>query len=575
MNHRPLLAVALTFACCASVLAQSDADRQFRQWAEERMQTLAKSRDAKERVKAAEYLGGSKYPDANAALGVALSDSDTGVREAAAAALWKSEKGAEPARAQLLAALDDPAPQVAINVAGALQSLGMKEAELAPTRKRVLAATDAPRNVRFLAARGLIGIEQPLSLLEPMLAFLDQSAQSAARKSDAGRRNSELVEKALARLTATGDRALIAPLLEELKRSSHGQVVLLRTLATFEPKPDGWTALLLAALASGDTPQREAAMTLLAKQKDENDVLTWSPRVAALAADADRSLRWRAISTLGDAGGLAAGQIDVVVAALSDSDVSVRRSAARAIGEMGEKKQAVAAALKNAVIERARPALAVAMDKDSDADVRREARRALERLPEQLLPNPSNPAAEAAGMRLLRERAIAFEEGMYFRALTEAEVPVIRAFLDGGMSATTPLANIGPPIRAALFGGRGCSPGQRPTKAEVKHMLRLLIERGADVNAADEHGNTALMEAASKGCDRETIKILLAAGAQIGATNAAKLTAFEMGLYSGHDGLEELIAAGYRLTPEKAKAYTQGYAGKPAVQSMIKKATKK
>ena len=46
--------------------------------------------------------------------------SDAGVREAAAAALWKSEKGAEPARAQLLAALDDPAPQVAINVAGAL-----------------------------------------------------------------------------------------------------------------------------------------------------------------------------------------------------------------------------------------------------------------------------------------------------------------------------------------------------------------------------------------------------------------------------------------------------------------------
>ena len=106
-------------------------------------------------------------------------------------------------------------------------------------------------------------------------------------------------------------------------------------------------------------------------------------------------------------------------------------------------------------------------------------------------------------------------------------------------------------------------------------MLRLLIERGADVNAADEHGNTALMEAASKGCDRETIKILLAAGAKIDATNAAKLTAFEMGLYSGHDGLEELIAAGYRLTPEKAKAYTQGYAGKPAVQAMIKKATKK
>ena len=48
MNHRHLLAAALTFVCCTSALAQGDADRQFRQWAEERMQTLAKSRDAKE-----------------------------------------------------------------------------------------------------------------------------------------------------------------------------------------------------------------------------------------------------------------------------------------------------------------------------------------------------------------------------------------------------------------------------------------------------------------------------------------------------------------------------------------------
>jgi len=576
MNRLPIfvLACAFTFTPTFTAHAQ-DADKQFRQWAEERMQILVKEKDPKERAKAAEYLGGSKYPDANAALGAALSDPDVRVREAAASALWKSEKNAEPAREQLMKALDDPAPQVAINVAGALQSLGVKEAELVPVRKRVLAATDAPRNVRFLAARGLIGHESPVTLLEPMLAFLESSAASAAAKSDAGRRNTELVERALARLAATADRGLIAPLSEELKRARHGQVVLLKTLALFEPRPDGWTQTLLAALSAADTPQRETAMALLGKQKNENDVLTWSPRVAALATDADRNLRWRAISTLGNAGGLAAAQIDTVVTALSDPDVSVRRTAARAIGEMGEKKQAVVAAAKNAVIERGRPALNIAMEKDSDADVRNEARRALERLPERALPVPPNPAAEANGMALLRERDTTFESGSYFRALTTPDVPLIRAFLDGGMSVSGDLDNVGPPLRAALFGGRGCSPRERPTKAEVKHMLRLLIERGADVNAGDTHGNTPLSEAASKGCDRETIKILLAAGAKIGATNAAGLTAFEMGLYSGHDGLEELIAAGYRLPPEKAKAYAQGYATNPAALALIKKATKK
>ena len=43
----------------------------------------------------------------------------------------------------------------------------------------------------------------------------------------------------------------------------------------------------------------------------------------------------------------------------------------------------------------------------------------------------------------------------------------------------------------------------------------------------------------------------------------------------GHDGLEELIAAGYRLPPEKAKAYLDGYKDRPAAITMVKKAMKK
>ncbi|MBL8523654.1 MAG: HEAT repeat domain-containing protein [Betaproteobacteria bacterium] len=571
MNRLPIFVLACTLACTLTTHAQ-DADKLFRQWAEERMQILVKEKDPKERAKAAEYLGGSKYPDANAALGVALSDSDVSVRAAAAAALWKSGKGAEPARAQLMKALDDPAPQVAMNAAGALQTLGVKPEELVPARQRALAAPDASRYIRFIAARGLIDLAPPLSLLEPMLAFLDQSAAS---RSDAGKHNTGLAEKALANLVETKDRALIPPLQEALQRAQHGQAVLLKTLAKFEPKPDAFTATLLPFLDAREPAVREAALDLLGAQRNEDDVSTWAPRVAAMLSDADRNVRWRAAWNLGKPGGLAAREIDRLVTALSDSDVSVRRAAARSIGEIGEAKQAVVAIAKNNVAERARPALMSAAEKDSDSEVRSAASEALKKLVEKPLPIPPNASAEAAGMRLLRERDTTFESGGYFRALTAPDVPLIRAFLDGGMSVSGDLDGVGPPLRAALFGGRGCSPKQRPTKAEVKHMLRLLIERGADVNAGDTHGNTPLSEAASKGCDRETIKILLAAGAKIGATNAAGLTAFEMGLYSGHDGLEELIAAGYRLTPEKAKAYAQGYAANPAALALIKKATKK
>jgi hypothetical protein len=41
----------------------------------------------------------------------------------------------------------------------------------------------------------------------------------------------------------------------------------------------------------------------------------------------------------------------------------------------------------------------------------------------------------------------------------------------------------------------------------------------------------------------------------------------------GHDGLEELIAAGYRLPPDKVKAYLEGYKDRPAAIAMVKKAS--
>ena len=143
------------------------------------------------------------------------------------------------------------------------------------------------------------------------------------------------------------------------------------------------------------------------------------------------------------------------------------------------------------------------------------------------------------------------------------------------MSPTKSLVEMGPPIRVMLFSGSACQPAERPTRAETKAVVKLLLERGADPNGSDANGNTALMEAASHGCDRELTRMLIKAGARIDVKNKSGLTPFEMGLFYGHDGLEEIIAAGYRLPPDKAKMYAQGYAGKPAVQAMIKKATGK
>jgi hypothetical protein len=255
----------------------------------------------------------------------------------------------------------------------------------------------------------------------------------------------------------------------------------------------------------------------------------------------------------------------------------VRGSAAGAIGEIGEKRQAMPAAAKARVVALGRPALTAAMERDPDARVREEAKDALRNLgdgAEVVATAPASSGAEAGGMARLRERKITFEESSFARALYEVDVETVRAFLDAGMSAKGAVFDKGPPIRAMLFAD-ACHPKERPTQPETKALLKLLLERGADPNGADKDGSTALMEAAMHGCDREFTRTLIKAGAKVNATNSAGLTAFEMGLFYAHDGLEEILAAGYRLPPDKVKTYTDGYKGKPAVQEMIRKATRK
>jgi len=558
----------------------------------ERIEALAHG-EPDERLEAAKSLGGDRDPAAIAALGSALADRDARVRQAAASGLWRIEKAAEPARAQLVAALGDPDPNVLARVAGALQSLGMKQAELVAPRKRVLASPEATTSSRFLVARNLVGAEPPVKLLEPMLAFLADSARGyTGSVGDKHRHNVELAQSALERLVKrTKDRALIAPLMEELPTAGAGACVLAKALGLYKPRPEGFARALAGLLDSPHAQVRYAALGQMRSLTAEADVRTWAPRASALLQDPESSVRVEALWALGAAGGLAAAEVDKVVAALSDPDASVRRAAARALGEMGEARQAVTAAAKARVGAAAREPLALAEARDPDKDVRDEARGALRKFggggaPSGTVaaaapaPGPAPPAAsagrgsESAGMAVLRARKVSFEEGSFFRALTQVDVELVRAFLDAGMSPRADVAQMGSPMRAMLFAGRACNPGERPTKPATKEIVRMLLERGADVNAADANGNTPLMEAASKGCDRELIRTLIKAGAKINAKNRAGLTPFEMGLWMGHDGLEELIAAGYRLPPAKVKTYTEGYKGRPAALSMIRKAAR-
>ena len=571
-----LLALAALPASAFDFLKWVDemTDKQMESWKKESIQTLAKHKNPDKRLEALERLSYGD-PDAVAAFAGALSsDTDARVRRAAASKLWSAEKRAEPYREVLVKALDDPDPDVVAYSAGALQAIGMKEVELAPARKRVLAAPETSVNARFLVARNLVGFEPPTSLVGPMLDYLEDQTQGyTGSVTDDNRKNVELVQQALERLVKnTKDRALIPPMWRALVETRNGQIPLLKTLGLFQPKPEGWTASLVRQLDNANPRVRTEALNQMRDVKGEKDVAEWLPHAARMVSDPDRSVRSYALWAIGSAKGLAASQVDTVVRAAGDPENSIRRDAIRALGQIGEANQAIPAATRARVDAAARPVIEKAQN-DDDKDVRDEAKSAMRNIGAARTEVATTGSGSNAAFQYLRTRNVKMEEQSWFVALQSLDVPLVHALLDAGMSPNANVSGLGGPIRVMLFASPACSPTVRPTRAEAKQITALLLERGADIHAADENGNTAITEAASKGCDRELMRTLIKAGAKINVPNKSGLTPFEMGLWMGHDGLEELIAAGYRLPPDKVKVYLDGYKDRPAAITMVKKAS--
>ncbi len=123
-----------------------------------------------------------------------------------------------------------------------------------------------------------------------------------------------------------------------------------------------------------------------------------------------------------------------------------------------------------------------------------------------------------------------------------------------------------------LFFGPGCSLRQRPTVPVTGRIARLLIEHGADVDAADARGNTPLMLAAAE-CDAAVVRLLLGAGADMYQTNMLGLTAFELTLANVSDAAEALLDFGFRLTPEAADRYRRIYHDEPRIIALVARAS--
>ena len=92
--------------------------------------------------------------------------------------------------------------------------------------------------------------------------------------------------------------------------------------------------------------------------------------------------------------------------------------------------------------------------------------------------------------------------------------------------------------------------------------VRDLLDRGADVDARDRYGQTALMIAAHAG-HREVVEALIAHGANLNTTAKYGLSALMLTLVAGHAEVARLLAdAGTDLSLRGTGA--PGFAGKTA-----------
>lgn len=286
--------IALLLSCLtvATVLAgPAHADAALRSF----IGTLEqRSADLDDRIDAARAIGRHYAVDGSPALARALNDTEPAIREAAALALWNAALSKSPGAREAVAAvadalrraLDDPSVAIAAIAAGALEASGESREALAEVRRDVLRARGAGAHARFIAARGLIGLDPPAALAPGLVDWgTDLYAAQAAGRRGSISDDLEQLDRALARLLREGGPGAAAALAGEAGSASPATVHVLAALAT--APPPGWIDLLLRAVDSPHAPSRARAWELLGARRAPDEAARWMPRAIAALDDPD------------------------------------------------------------------------------------------------------------------------------------------------------------------------------------------------------------------------------------------------------------------------------------------------
>jgi uncharacterized protein len=124
----------------------------------------------------------------------------------------------------------------------------------------------------------------------------------------------------------------------------------------------------------------------------------------------------------------------------------------------------------------------------------------------------------------------------FMRAAKDADVRVMRFLLDAGadLEARTKAGKTALMYAASRLGGfRGTA--NRGSERDALAAIMLCLERGADINAADENGQTALHLSVAQ-AEESVIRLLAARGARLDAQDSRGRTALDLARGGGRGG---------------------------------------
>jgi len=276
---------------------------------------------------------------------------DPALRRAGARALWDFSVAAKSAEPALRRYLDDPDPDVAYSVVGALAALKVPKDQLRPARLRLARATDP--YIAFYATRALfpdpeVPLPQVIEAANGALGMVAAGRPADSRARDSLRSNARELLFAVAK---TSGRA-------------------------------GFDALL-AAYGSAPPPVKESLADALSQVPPESGDVQ---RLSVLLDAPSVSIRRTGMHAVSRYGERALPVLDGMLAGLAvQNEPDLKRSTASALAEVGRapseaSQQAKPGSWRTTVETRIAPALARSATTDPVRDVRKEAADGLQKL---------------------------------------------------------------------------------------------------------------------------------------------------------------------------------------------------